>query len=819
MKKVAFLMVLFTTLLVNAQSVILSGQVVNDNKEPLVGATVIIRDLRKGSTTDFDGNFKIKVPTGKHLVEVSFVGYRTVKKQINTNTSNLIIQLTSEDNVLDEVLVSSIRANKNTPVTYSNLTKKEIAKRNLGQDIPVLLNYLPSVISSSDAGAGVGYTYMRVRGSDASRVNVTINGIPYNDAESQGTFWVNLGDFASSTQSLQLQRGVGTSTNGSGAFGASLNILTDAISEEAGGEISNSFGSFGTRKHTVKFTSGKLNDHFEFSGRLSNIYSDGYVDRAFTDLKSYFLQGSYTDENTLIKALAFGGSEKTYQAWFGTPKARLTGDKQGIEDFIINNGLTPAQADNLRNSDRRYNHYLYDNETDNYWQDHYQLHWNEKFSDKLSTTIGLNYTRGKGYFEQFEDDTDEISLYNGIVTATDTKLDDDGVTLIPITDVIRRRWLDNHFYVINASATYKLDGFEIIAGGSYSNYSNDHYGEVIWGSDLAANTNIRDRYYFSDAKKHDLSSFIKTNIKVNDQLSAYVDIQGRFVSYRTQGLTSDRAPLNVDKDFNFFNPKAGLTYNLNNSNIFYVSYARANREPNRNDFEGGNSQHETLDDFELGWRYDSENIKLNTNLFYMDYTNQLVLSGAINDVGEPIRETSGNSFRFGLEIDADISITEKLSLKPNAAFSINKNRDFNASIDGTLENLGNTDISFSPNVILGNSLVYQPTENIQFAFLSKFVGEQFMGNLGGRISDNEKLDSYFTSDLNIVYEIKTNKIFKSIVLTGLVNNIFDREYVDRGYYFFFDDTWTTPGTTTTVDGAGFYPQATRNFLIGATLKF
>ncbi len=778
-KKVAFLMVLFTTLLVNAQSVILSGQVVNDNKEPLVGATVIIRDLRKGSTTDFDGNFKIKVPTGKHLVEVSFVGYRTVKKQINTNTSNLIIQLTSEDNVLDEVLVSSIRANKNTPVTYSNLTKKEIAKRNLGQDIPVLLNYLPSVISSSDAGAGVGYTYMRVRGSDASRVNVTINGIPYNDAESQGTFWVNLGDFASSTQSLQLQRGVGTSTNGSGAFGASLNILTDAISEEAGGEISNSFGSFGTRKHTVKFTSGKLNDHFEFSGRLSNIYSDGYVDRAFTDLKSYFLQGSYTDENTLIKALAFGGSEKTYQAWFG---------------------LT---ADELK-EDRRQNPYTYDNETDNYWQDHYQLHWNEKFSNKLSTTIGLNYTRGKGYFEQFKDEESAADFNNLIVDNS---------------DVIVRRWLDNHFYVVNASATYKLDGFEIIAGGSYSNYSNDHYGEVIWGSDLAPSTNIRDRYYFSDAKKHDLSSFIKTNIKVNNQLSAYVDIQGRFVSYRTQGLTSDRAPLNVDKDFNFFNPKAGLTYNLNNSNIFYVSYARANREPNRNDFEGGNSQHETLDDFELGWRYDSESIKLNTNLFYMDYTNQLVLSGAINDVGEPIRETSGNSFRFGLEIDADVSITEKLSLKPNAAFSINKNRDFNASIDGTLENLGNTDISFSPNVILGNSLVYQPTENIQFAFLSKFVGEQFMGNLGGRISNNEKLDSYFTSDLNIVYEIKTNKIFKSIVLTGLVNNIFDREYVDRGYYFFFDDTWTTPGTTTTIDGAGFYPQATRNFLIGATLKF
>jgi len=787
-----------------AQSVVLSGKVVDNTQKSLTSATVVIRELQKGSITDSEGNFKIKIPEGKHILEVSYIGYTTVRKEVSSDTKELVITLTSEDDVLDEVLVSAIRVKADAPVTHSNLSKKEIAKRNLGQDIPILLNYLPSVISSSDAGAGVGYTYMRVRGSDASRINVTINGIPYNDAESQGTFWVNLGDFASSTQSLQLQRGVGTSTNGSGAFGASLNILTDAVSEEAGGEISNSFGSFGTRKHTVKFTTGKLNDHFEFSGRLSNIYSDGYIDRAFTDLKSYFLQGSYTDENTLVKAVVFGGSEQTYQAWFGTPEARLTGDQQGIEDFIVNNGLTTEQAENLRNSDRRYNHYLYDNETDNYWQDHYQLHWNEKFSDKLSTNIGLNYTRGKGYFEQFKEGEDAADFDNLIV---------DG------SDVIVRRWLDNHFYVVNASATYSLKGLEIIAGGSYSNYSNDHYGEVIWGSDLAPNTNIRDRYYFSDAKKHDLSSFIKANISINDKFNAYIDLQGRFVDYRTNGLTSDRDPLNVDKDFNFFNPKAGLTYRLNDANSFYLSYARANREPNRNDFEGGNTQHETLDDFELGWRLATNSIKINTNLFYMDYTNQLVLSGAINNVGEPLRETSGSSFRFGLEIDADVRLTEKVSLRPNLGLSTNKNRDFKVPIDGVIENLGNTDISFSPDIIVGNSLVYAPTDNLQIAFLSKYVGEQFMGNLSGRISDNERLDSYFTSDLNIIYEVKTNTIFDSIVFTGLVNNIFNKEYVDRGYYFFFDDTWSNPGVTTTVDGAGFYPQATINFLAGVTFKF
>lgn len=784
------ILLLFTTLTTQAQT-ILSGKVVNNNNEPLAGATIVIKKIKKGTSTDFDGFFKLNVPEGEHLVEVSFIGYNTISRKISSSETNLVFVLTSEDNVLDEVLVSAIRVKADAPVTHSNLTKKEITKRNLGQDIPILLNYLPSVISSSDAGAGIGYTYMRVRGSDESRINVTINGIPYNDAESQGTFWVNMGDFASSTESLQLQRGVGTSTNGSGAFGASLNILTDAIANESGGEIANSFGSYGTRKHTVKFTTGKINDHFELSGRLSNVYSDGYIDRASTDLKSYFLQASYADDKNLIKALAFGGKEKTYQAWFG---------------------LT---AEELK-EDRRQNPYTYDNETDNYQQDHYQLHFNHKFNSNLSANIGLNYTRGKGYFEQFKGDESAEDFNNLIV---------DG------SDVIVRRWLDNHFYVINTSANYKTGAFDITAGASYSNYSNDHFGEVIWGSDLALDTEIRDRYYFSNAKKHDLSSFIKTYIKLNNQFTAYIDIQGRHVSYNTQGLTSDRAPIDVNKDFNFINPKAGLTFRLNDNNSLYTSYARANREPNRNDFEAGNSTHETLDDFELGWRLKTDNIKLNTNIYYMDYKNQLVLTGAIDDVGSPIRATSGNSYRLGLEIDADISITEQISLKPNAALSINENIDFNAQIDGKLVNLGNTPISFSPNIIVGNALVYQPTNNLQVALLSKFVGEQYMGNFGGAIvnepwilykeisTDNEKLKSYFTNDFNISYELKTTKVFKSIVFTGLVNNVFNVKYVDRGYYYTYDDTWSVSGETTTIDGAGYYPQATRNFLLGATFKF
>ena len=791
MKKISIFLFLFVSTLANAQSFTLSGKVVDENKNPLAGASILVQETKKGASTDFDGNFSFVLEKGIYSVEVSFLGYSTISEKITlSKDEEYVIELQTGTTILEEVLVSAVRVKANSPVTHSNLSKKEIAKRNLGQDIPILLKYLPSVTTSSDAGAGIGYTYIRVRGSDGSRVNVTVNGIPYNDAESQGSFWVNMGDFASSTESLQLQRGVGTSTNGSGAFGASLNILTDAISEDAFAEISNSFGSFNTRKNTVKFSTGKINDHIEIAGRLSNIYSDGYIDRAFTDLKSYFLQASYVDENTLIKALAFGGKEYTYQAWFG------------------------ITAEELK-EDRKQNPYTYDNETDNYQQDHYQLHWNEKLNKNWSTNIGLNYTRGKGYFEQFKDEESSADFNNLI--------EED-------SDVVVRRWLDNRFYVANFNATYKNDGIEIIGGMSYSNYTNDHFGEVIWGSDLSDGTSIRDQYYFSDAKKIDYSSFVKTTYNVSDQLTAFVDLQGRFVTYKTKGLTSDRDAIDVDANFNFFNPKLGLTYLLNSTNSFYASYAKANREPNRNDFEAGTTQHESLDDYELGWRLKNENIKLSTNVYYMNYKNQLVLTGALNDVGSPIRATSGKSYRLGLEVDADIRISDQFSIRPNIAISSNKNVGFNAPINGDLVNLGNTPISNSPDIIGGNAFVFQPLENLQLSLLSKYVGEQYMGNFGGVIenepsviyneisTNNEKLKSYFTNDFNVVYEVKTTKIFKEIVFSALINNIFNTKYVDRGYYYTYDYP-DENGNTITGDGAGYYPQATRNFLIGATFRF
>jgi len=780
MKKITIFLFLFVSVLTNAQKVTVSGKIVDKNQKILTGATVLVKETNQGISSDFDGNFSFKLNKGTFTLKVSFIGFKTIEKSIFLDEDKVLtIVLKEDDNVLDEVLVSAVRATSSIPVTYSNLSKKELAKRNLGQDIPILLNYLPSVISSSDAGAGIGYTYLNVRGSNSERINVTINGIPYNDPESHGTFWVNLGDFASSTENLQLQRGVGTSTNGSGAFGASLNILTDAISENAGGEISNSFGSYGTRKHTVKFTTGKINEHLEVSGRFSNIHSDGYIDRAFTNLKSYFLQASYKDENTLIKAVSFGGAERTYQAWYG---------------------LDPQQL----KEDRRQNPYTYENEVDDYKQNHYQLHWNEQLNNHWSTNLGLNYTKGAGFFEQYKA-AENAADFNNLI--------EDG------SDVIVRRWLDNDFYVFNFNANYKDEKLNIITGISYSNYTGDHFGEVIWGSNLASGVSYGDRYYFSDAKKTDMSVFSKATYQINEKVSAYLDLQGRFINYQTKGLTSDRNPLDIDAQFNFFNPKAGFIYKIAAQNNIYLSYARANREANRNDFENGISSPEILDDIELGWRYKSDRVQLNTNIYYMNYKNQLVLTGAIDDVGAPIRATSGKSYRLGLEIDTDLKLNEQFSIKSNAAFSTNKNEDFTAPINGNLVNLGDTPLSFSPNVIVGNMLVYQTKDNFQISFLSKYVGEQFMSNLNSSVSKLDVLDSYFTSDLNFVYEIVTKKVFDAIIISGIINNIFNTEYVDRGFYYTYDDTWSSPDSVTTLDGAGYYPQATRNFLVGVTLKF
>jgi iron complex outermembrane receptor protein len=710
---------------------------------------------------------KTKTQNFRHLSLVSFIfslfslfSYSQQKPADSVKT-----------NALEEVLISSIRATSKTPVSFTNVSKEELAPRNLGQDIPILLNYLPSVVTTSDAGNGVGYTGIRVRGSDATRVNVTINGIPYNDSESHGTYWVNMPDFASSVESLQLQRGVGTSTNGAAAFGASLNLLTDSFSKNASAEVSASAGSFGTLKNTVKFSTGLMNDVFEIGGRLSKIESDGFVDRGSSDLKSYFLQGTYVGKTSLIKFLAFEGKEKTYQSWNG-----IDGETLATNRRFNSAGMFTDELGNTR---------FYDNETDNYQQDHLQLLWNEKWNTNWNTNFALHYTKGKGFYENYKEDA-KFSSYNLTPVVIEN-------TTIDRTDLVRQKWLDNDFYGFTFSTNYNSKKVDFNFGGGFNKYEGDHYGQVIWAR-FASTSELGDRYYDDLGTKTDGNIYAKINYFITDKISLFGDLQYRNVNYQANGVQENF----VNDTFNFFNPKAGLSYFVNANQTFYLSYARANREPNRTDYEGGNAKPEKLNDFELGFRYNTEKVQLNTNVYYMAYGDQLILTGNLDDVGSPIRSNSEKSYRLGLEVDATITLSKAFTIRPNFTISANKNVDLN--VDGI--NVGTKDIAYSPNLIIGNVLNYQPIKNLNIALLSKFVGEQYLNNIELPAA---KLNDYFVNDFNVSYEIATKRIFKSISLNLLVNNAFNKTYVSNGYMY---DIYPY-----------YYPQAGTNFLIGSTFRF
>lgn len=685
---------------------------------------------------------------------------------------------------LDEVVVSASRANDKVPVTYAQIQKRDIEKVNLGQDIPVLLNFLPSVVSTTFDGTGIGYTDYRIRGADNSRINVTINGIPYNDADSQTTFFVNLQDFASSVENIQVQRGVGTSTNGAGAFGASINILTDNVSEDPFGEISSSFGSFGANKNTVRFGTGLLGDHFAFSGRLSKIDSDGYVDRAFSDLRSYFLDGVYQDENTLIKAVVFGGEEITGLSFFGLNAERLEEDRTFNDD-----GLYLDSDGNVQ---------FYDRQTDNYKQDHFQLHLTQRFDENWTGNVSMHYTNSRGFFEQYIESAP--SFFNPDLTFYGLPTFESGGETIDRSDLTTRRHLNSDFFGTVFNLLYNGDKLDATFGGAWNRYDGEQFGEVT-AAEFAQLPQIPFRFYENGTDKTDFNVYAKASYELNDQFSLFGDLQVRTVNYEASGdLFDPTVAFGVDENYTFFNPKAGITYRPNNQNSIYFSYARANREPARVDFETGTPEAESLNDFELGWRYVSPNFQLNTNVYYLDFENQLVLTGQLDEVGFPIRTNSGQSYRLGLEVDANISL-DKWSIRPNFALSTNKNIDFLVEDgNGGFTNLGNTNISFSPDIVAGNVLTYRFSEAFNASLFSKYVGEQFMTN-----EDTNPLESYFVNDINLQYTIPGISILKSLVLTAQVNNIFNVEYENNGYVFFGESF--------------FYPQAGTNFLIGATLNF
>lgn len=776
-----------------AQNFRLSGKVTNVQGEPIPEVIVMLNTNGPATQTNLEGIYEFYVNPGKYQLNLSWQGIKQTASVEVTQNTRFDIVFNQKEVALNEVMVSATRAGVGEPMTFVNIDKTQLAKRNLGQDIPILLNTQTAVVSTSDNGSGVGYTGLRIRGSDATRVNVTINGIPYNDAESQQTFWVDIPDFVSSVENVQIQRGVGTSTNGAGAFGASINFLSDAVSPNPYAEVSGSFGSFDTRKATAKFSTGILNDHFEFTGRGSIIKSNGYIDRAFSDLKSFYLSGTWFDDKTQIKAIVFGGSEITYQAWFGIDKETLKTDRR----------FNPAGM----YTDEEGNVFFYENQVDDFKQDHYQIHIFRQLSERWTANMAFHYTFGRGFFEEFIEDAD-FGTYGFTPVVVNGQV-------VNTTDLVQRQWLDNDFYGTTFSANYKASKFDFTLGGAWNRYDGEHFGKLVFAK--IGGQRPGQELYFNVGNKTDFNVYGKAHWQFNDRLSFYGDLQWRYVDYVIRGEDLGFVDLGTKQYFSFFNPKTGLNYQLSPFHEVYASFARAWREPNRTDFENGNPEPERLDDFELGWRFRKGTTSITANAYWMDYSNQLVLTGALDDVGNPIRQNSGNSHRIGIEMEALLPLSPRWIWAPNAAFSTNKNRDFIASIDGEQRNLGTTNLPFSPEVVLGNNLIYKPLENMEVSLFSKYVGEQYMGNLDLASS---KLPDYFVTDLNIQYRIDNWLTFKEVTLRLLINNLFDRQYVSNGFWGTFD--FENPDKPTGVETgffSGFYPQAGINMLGGITLVF
>jgi iron complex outermembrane receptor protein len=799
----------------SAQS-LLTGTILNESGDPLPGATVEIVNLNLATSTDAYGFFKFPgVYEGKHTLRVNYIGYAIYERKFEMSSgTSLDVALTEDVAILQAVEVNSLRVEQKDPFSFSDLNKEDIKRNNFGQDIPYLLRNTPSVVATSDAGAGIGYTGVRVRGSDATRTNVVINDVPLNDSESQATFWVNLPDLASSTNSIQLQRGVGASTNGAGAFGATLGIETKGYEEDAYVELINTFGSFDTRRHTLNLNSGRLDNNLVFEGRLSLINSDGYIDRATSDLKSAYLSAGYFGDDFSVQGFAMLGSEVTYQSWYGAPESRVKGDLEELQNHYDRNvGTiynTVEDSINLFNSDRRYNYYLYDNQVDDYNQNHFQLHLNKQHKNNVSTQLVLHYTQGSGFFEEFrfQNAFADYGFADPVV---------DGAT-VSFSDLVRRRWLDNDFYGVVGSVNFGNSVTDVKIGGAFHRYEGDHFGEII-NSDLGELDFIGANYYFGESTKDDGNIYTKVNYKLNDNLEVYGDLQLRRIDYKTKGTDNDLVNYDIDENFTFFNPKFGITYSLDQDQILYTSIGVANKEPSRSDFIDALTnevpQHETLYDLEAGYKKLVGDFTLNANLYYMLYENQLIPTGELNDVGSVIRMNVDESFRAGIEIDGTYKMNSKLYVGFNAAFSQNKIKNFDEVVydytngfDIIFNNFTDTDISFSPNVIAGLQLVALPAKGLEVGLYPKYISRQFLDNTS---NVDRSIDDYLVTDLIASYQLEIKKL-KEVSLNLKVNNLFDVEYSANGYTYnyIFEDL---------VVENFLYPQAGINFLAGLTVRF
>ena len=805
----------------------ITGKVVDEKGEPLVGASVVLVETREGTFTGGDGTFSFtKLPQSPMQLETSYVGFvksvHFVDLDAEPKSGSITIVLTEKKNLLQEVVVQATRAGEKSPFTYTNLDEEAIERRNAGQDIPYLLDVTPSVVVNSDAGAGIGYTGMRIRGTDPTRINVTINGIPLNDPESQGVFWVNLPDFASSTSDVQIQRGVGTSTNGAGAFGATINLNTGKLNMEPYTELAGSVGSFGTWKSTASFGTGVLNKRvtgneqpttgFTLDGRLSKISSDGYIDRAAADMEAYYVSGAYIGKKSSLRANVFSGHEVTYQAWNGVPAQWV--DDEKLRTYNISGTDYFQELEDP-----------HDNEVDDYTQTHFQLLFSQELNKNWYLNLNGHYTRGYGFFEQYKIGENLISDYG--LGVCDTCISD--------TDLIRRRWLDNDFYGGVWSLNYSSNSqqFQNTIGGAYNEYKGDHFGEIIWAENMPG-LRQNERYYFGVGDKSDFNIYNKTLYGFSTSLYGFIDLQYRQVGYSITGTDNDLRETNKKLAYHFFNPKVGVTYEMDRKASFYGSFAVAHREPNRSDFtdavSGVEPKPERLLNTELGVHLKNEKGAFNANIYHMYYKDQLAITGNINDVGAPVRVNIPESYRIGLELAGNIILNDKINIDANATFSKNKIKNFTEYIDNwdtwgqDIVYHGVTDLAFSPELIAFARFNYNLCKGLNIAFSGKHVSEQFIDNTSNK---NTVLEAYTIGDFQLQYELKP-LFAESISFNLLVNNVFDKKYAANAWTYRYisesydgrnDDPYTRSEGNGVYNLTGYFPQAGSHLLMSMTVRF
>ena len=811
-----FLLIFLIPLSLFAQKKV-TGKVIGINGEPMVGANVLWENQNKVTITDVEGNFSFEnVPERNQVFKTTYLGYQDVEFIREAEDKQFVIRMKPTAFLLESPTISAVRADAKSPFTYSNVTKEELDVLNLGQDVPYLLRWQPSTVVTSDAGTGIGYTGLRIRGSDPSRINVTINGIPLNDAESQFVFWVDLPDFATSTNDIQIQRGVGTSTNGAGAFGGTINLNTTKVNLKPFAEINATVGSFNTRKINGNFSTGLLNDKWVIDGRVSQITSDGWIDRGTSDLFSWYGSAAYVGKTSSLRFNAFSGHEVTYQAWCGVPQ-------QFQDDETLRTFNTCGQISSSGE--------FYENQVDDYTQTHFQLLYNKDINLNSGFSTALYYTRGLGFFEQYENNAD--LGFHGVTPINDTTFS---------SDLTRRRWLDNHLVGGIFNYTYKStdEKLDVTLGAGANVYFGGHFGHALW---VGADPSLTDfpNYYDNDAQKEDYNFYAKVGYNLTPKLNGFIDLQARGVRYEFLGFDENTNNVTQTDDLLFFNPKFGFFYETSQNGGVYASFAVANREPNRDDYTESSPlsrpQAETLYDTEVGFRQNWKKAAFEATGYLMSYDDQLVLTGQINDVGAFTRTNVDDSYRLGLELVGGVELIDGLNLQGNLTLSQNKIREFTEFIDvwdtGGQEQVlhENTNLAFSPNIISGGELSYNVLHNtdnndLTFSLLGKYVGKQYIDNTS---NENTALDAYFFGDFRVVYTFKS-KWFDAISINFLVQNVLDQSFINNAWTYRyisegFDGREFDPYTqlednaTSTYNLTGFYPQAGRNFLLGISLKF